>query len=121
CRSLIETQAAELLPPEGFVRALQTAQAAAEQTALLRVLGGYSKGRFSAEDHNYLITRLATLASTGSSAAAKSAASWCLSQWSVSLPQSEADAFRKASPSRNWFLNSLGQTMIVIPAGEKFL
>jgi serine/threonine protein kinase/formylglycine-generating enzyme required for sulfatase activity len=121
CRAWIVGHAAELLPPESFIQALRASPPGGDSSRLLRLLGGYPKSRFSADDQAYLSARVSALAGNSASAAVKSAASWCLTQWQInsSAPDSPASAY--SGPERNWFVNSLGQTMIVIPRGETFL
>jgi formylglycine-generating enzyme required for sulfatase activity len=121
CRAYITGHAAELLSPEPFVQALRASPSGADLSRLLRLLGGYSKNRFSTDDQEYLTARVSALAANAPNAAVRSAASWCLTQWQITPPASDSPASQTSAPERNWFVNSVGQTMIVIPRGETFL
>ncbi len=117
----IINRAARLLPPEPFVQALRALPAGADPSRLLRLLGGYSKNRFSTDDQVYLSARVVALATHAPNAAVKSAAAWCMTQWQTKPMATDSPASPSSATERNWSVNSLGQTMIVISGDETFL
>ena len=89
------------------------------QQAVILALGEFDAGRMSNEQRQGMVERLVNLYSTHSDSGVHSAAAWTLRQWQEDKTVKRLDAeMRRASSQgkRNWFINSQGQTFVVLDA-----
>ncbi len=115
------------IPAESIIKLLKQADSPDLQINAIIALGNYSPATLSADVRDYALTRLRQWAAGTPKAALMNHARWCLKKWGEPLPQPtqmpEVAAYlanQDGEQSKsNWFVNSLGQQMIVLDVDEK--
>jgi formylglycine-generating enzyme required for sulfatase activity len=94
------------------------------QQAVILALGEFDAGKMSNEQRQSMVERLVNLYGTNSDSSVHSAAAWALRQWQEEKTVKRLDAeLRSAAPQRqrSWFINSQGQTFVVVDGPVEFL
>jgi eukaryotic-like serine/threonine-protein kinase len=87
------------------------------QQALILAMGDFDAGKMSNEQRQSMVERLVNLYRTNSDPGIHSAAAWTLRQWQEEETVKRLDTELRSASSqgkRNWFVNSQGQTFIVV-------
>ena len=97
------------------------------RSALLLCLGEFDESRISDGQRRTLIQTLLDVYRSAPDGGVHGAAEWLLRQWGqgerlaaidVDLRQSEADLQSAADMTRQWYINGLGQTFVIVEMGE---
>src|SRR5262249_35467103 len=91
--------------------------------SLLLALGGYGESALPADRRAELEPTLLDLFRNHPSAAVHAASGWLLRTWGRSelVRKIDQDLAGRPRDQRGWYLNGIGQTMVVIPAPGRFL
>lgn len=90
-----------------------------ERTALV-ALGHFGRESFRPGDWDRLVREIQTLSTSTDRAPLRSAALWCLRRWGVTWQEEIPGQTEHADMSRDWHVNSLGQTMVTISLVVEF-
>ncbi len=93
------------------------------QQAIVLALGSYGPNQFSTRLRDDLLTKLARMYRTEPDAAIRHAIWWLSGKLGDQGLLSETDQQLEKgrwNPDRQWYVNSVGQVMIIIPAGQHF-
>ncbi len=94
------------------------------QQALILALGEFDAGRLSIQQREVVVEQLVTLYRTNSDSGIHSASAWALRQWQEEKTVKRLDAELQSASSqdqRNWFINSQGQTFVVVDDPVEFM
>lgn len=100
---------------QAVCRLLKSHNEPAFQSGVSAALGRIPHTEVSEEERRLVIEALADVGSTSLDAGARNAAIWALQQWNSPLAPA---AVATPPAGANWFVNSLGATMIKAPAGR---
>ena len=94
------------------------------QQAVILALGEFDAGKLSNQQRQSVVEQLMTLYRTNSDPGIHSAAAWTLRQWQEEKTVKRLDAELRSAASegqRNWFINSQGQTFVVVNGPVEFV
>jgi formylglycine-generating enzyme required for sulfatase activity len=98
---------------------LESTESAALRVALCLAVGLLEENEARARGHSVVLgPLLSKFYETAPDRATHSAAGWTLRRWQLPLPKLPRGTLSQASPSREWFVNTHGMTLIKIPAGK---
>ncbi len=92
--------------------------------AVILALGEFDAGKMSNQQRQSVVEQLTTLYGTNSDSGVHSAAAWTLRQWHEENTVVRLDAELRSASSqaqRNWFINSQGQTFVVVDGPVEFV
>lgn len=104
--------------PSRMIRLLNRADSDEVKQGLLLCLGRQSVTHLAAAQRNLLIQQITKLYREHSSPAVHSAAEWVLRQWA---PDRLEIVAQEEKPTRQWYVNSLNQTMVYVPGPVTFM
>jgi formylglycine-generating enzyme required for sulfatase activity len=118
--------------PAALIKCLDEEADATIRRALLLSLGQYTENEFSRQARQAFLPKLRQIYQTHADAGIHAAAEWLLRKWEeqawlkkVNEEWKEDKAHRPKRladiQQRQWYVNSQGQTMVVIPGPEEFL
>jgi formylglycine-generating enzyme required for sulfatase activity len=108
---------------EALAARLKQESDSASRYALVLALGRFDVGRFSRQQRQAYLDQLAALDRDNPDCGVHGAAAWVSRNWQSEQVASLSDGPGESSPpqSRNWFVNSQGQTFAVIDGTINFL
>ena len=86
------------------------------RSAMLLGAGSIPRGRLSIEERRLWQTKAADMYVSQPDSITHSSAGWLLRQWKIPLPEISQGTDPKTN--RNWYINSQGQTFLLMPSGS---
>jgi formylglycine-generating enzyme required for sulfatase activity len=112
----------KVMDPPIIIDWIQGESSAGMQANYLEILGQWPVDRFNDPDRSYLMSRVPELASNSTDARVANVARWCCTQWDIDIPKNIVTPEKVADSDRNWYVNALGQQMVIVRAtGKKIL
>ncbi len=99
-----------------YAKPLRETDDADFRSGLCLALGRIPPNQLAVHEKQQLQSVLLDLYRTAPSGSTHSACDWALRQWNVELPQLAESA--QASTNKSWHVNTLGMTMVKLPAGS---